>query len=484
MTTLHDPVALIKTLCAYEAEQEWFEFKENYAQPERIGIYISALANGAILQQKTSAYLVFGVKNENHEIVGTTVTLKSKKQGAEPLEFWLAKTLNPNVHFEFVSCEVEGKRLEIVHIMPPYHSPIKFNGIPYIRIGETTPKLSDHPEKERKIWEITSRYKFETSVLSEHVSQEFIVDNFHSKELFEKLGTEPSSHDALIGKLLSEKLIATNNQNQFDVFALLAILCASNFEAFPKLARKAPRLIIYEGNSKLHTKADFQGTRGYSLSFDALIETIMGYIPSKEIFDSGIREVKYDIPKVAVRELVANAMIHQDFTINGAGPVIEVFTDRIKITNPGEPLVEPQRFIDAPSRSRNDKLTNFMRRLGICEERGSGVDRAIHAIERLGLPAPLFRSVANSTEVTIFGAKEFKDMSKEDRIRACFQHTALKFEMNEIMTNATLRKRLKLSDKQYPQASRVIADSIQHGLIKPYSETQGNKNAKYIPFWG
>ncbi|MDC4222968.1 MAG: hypothetical protein MPW15_01640 [Candidatus Manganitrophus sp.] len=93
---------------------------------------------------------------------------------------------------------------------------------------------------------------------------------------------------------------------------------------------------------------------------------------------------------MAVRELVANALIHQDFFVTGAGPTVEIFDDRIEITNPGEPLVEPQRFVDTPPRSRNEALASLMRRFRICEERGSGIDKVVFQIEFYQFPAPIF----------------------------------------------------------------------------------------------
>ena len=417
---IQNPEVLIESLCQYSDEQEWFEFKENYASPEKLGRYISALANGAILKQRTSAYIVFGIQDATHNIVGTTFSLKQAKKGKEPLEFWLKKSLNPDVNFESFSHEIDGKTVEIIHIIPPYFAPVKFNGIPYIRIGETTPALSEYSEKERKIWEIVGRYKFETSTLIEGASKENILEKFRAKALLEKMGTNPSDHTAVVNKLELEKLLRQNDEQGYDVSALLAILCANDFSEFSSLERKGTRLIVYGGESKLHSSSEAQGVLGYCLGFENLIERIMSHIPSKEIIGAGMRQTEYDIPDVAIREIVANAMIHQDFTINGAGPVVEVFADRVKVTNPGSPLVEPERFIDAPSRSRNDRLANFMRRMGYCEERGSGVDRAINAIEKAGLPAPLFRRLGASTEVTLFGPMEFSKMTKEDRVRACF----------------------------------------------------------------
>ena len=103
------------------------------------------------------------------------------------------------------------------------------------------------------------------------------------------------------------------------------------------------------------------------------------------------------IRSVAVRELVANALIHQDFSITGAGPMVEIFEGRIEVTNPGEPLVATDRFLDSPPKSRNESLASLMRRFRICEERGSGIDKVVSQIELYQLPPPLFEVPPGST---------------------------------------------------------------------------------------
>jgi len=93
-------------------------------------------------------------------------------------------------------------------------------------------------------------------------------------------------------------------------------------------------------------------------------------------------------PELAVREVVANAIIHQNFFLQGTSPMIEIFDDRMEVTNPGTPLIETKRFIDSPPISRNEKLASFMRRIGVCEERGSGFDKIVYQTEYYQLPAP------------------------------------------------------------------------------------------------
>ena len=188
-------------------------------------------------------------------------------------------------------------------------------------------------------------------------------------------------------------------------------------------------------------------------------------------------------PQIAVRELVANAIIHQDLTMPGASPMIEIFADRIEISNPGAPLIDTLRFVDE-RRSRNERTAELMRLCNICEERGSGIDKALQAIEIYQLPAPEFIGQTQATQVRLFTPKVGSQMDRVQKIRACYQHACLLYVTNREMTNATLRERLGIAEQNYSIASRIIADTIQQGLVKPADpENTSRRLSRYIPFW-
>jgi ATP-dependent DNA helicase RecG len=188
-------------------------------------------------------------------------------------------------------------------------------------------------------------------------------------------------------------------------------------------------------------------------------------------------------PEIAIRELVANALIHQDFSISGTGPMVEVYSDRIEIVNPGKPLIDVLRFIDHPPRSRNEDMAAFMRQINICEERGSGIDKVIHAVELFQLPPPDFKVSGNNTLSILYADKSLSAMSREERIRACYQHTVLQYVSNDRMTNTSLRERFNIADQNYPMASKIINETIKVGLIKLYDATVSNKQRSYVPVW-
>ena len=188
-------------------------------------------------------------------------------------------------------------------------------------------------------------------------------------------------------------------------------------------------------------------------------------------------------PELAIRELVANALIHQNFEITGTSPMIEIFTDRMEITNPGTPLVKPDRFLDSPPKSRNEALASFMRRVGVCEERGSGIDKVVFQTEFYQLPAPIFETTEEHTRSVLFAHKELKDMDKEARVRACYLHACLKHVQRDPMTNNSLRERFALDAKNSAMVSRIIKDATAAKLVRLVDETVGNKARKYIPWW-
>lgn len=189
-------------------------------------------------------------------------------------------------------------------------------------------------------------------------------------------------------------------------------------------------------------------------------------------------------PEIAIRELVANALIHQDFNITGTGPMVEIFTDRMEITNPGKPLIDPLRFIDEPPRSRNETFAALMRRMAICEERGSGIDKVIFNVELFQMPAPDFRVAGSSTVAVLYGPRKFSEMKRDERIRACYQHACLQYVSGKRLSNGSLRKRLGIKDTNYPLATRIINDTIDVEWIKPHAEGTGSKRGtSYVPFW-
>lgn len=477
--------SLVAELRKLPAETGWAEFKENLKNPEDIGEYLSALSNAAALADKPEAYLVWGVKDTTHEAVGTTFDPWTLKKGNEDLQNWLARLLTPRLHFQFHEVLHEEKRLVVLEIPRPHDRPVQFQGVEYVRVGSCRQKLKDHPQLERDLWRTFDTTPFEELVAQRHVNDAEVLTLLDYPAYFDLLQQPlPSDRKKTLDALAEERLIVRNSAGQWDITNLGAILLARNLETFKSLTRNVVRIIVYEGKGRLKTLRELPARKGYAVGFKDLLVQINALLPRSEIIErGGIRREVSVYPEAAVRELIPNALIHQDFSVTGAGPMIEIFSDRIEITNPGEALVKPERFLDSPPRSRNETLASFMRRFGICEERGSGVDKVVEAVEQSLLPAPLFEIPSGFTRAVLFAHRPLGEMTAGDRSRACYLHACLRYVQRQAMTNASLRTRFAISEPNKAMASRIIARAVKDGLIKPEDPTQGKKHARYIPFW-
>ena len=276
----------------------------------------------------------------------------------------------------------------------------------------------------------------------------------------------PEGRSGILHALTVDGMAACDDAGVWQVTNLGAMLFAQDLGDFPALRRGAVRVIQYDGNNRLVTVKEQEGVHGYAAGFAGLISYINERLPSNEVVGQALRQTVKMYPELAVRELVANALLHQDFLISGSGPTVEIFGDRIEITNPGRPLIDPLRFVDSPPLSRNEKLGRIMRRAGICEERGSGWDKIGSEIEFHQLPAPLVEVTQEHTRVTLFSHRDLKDMDRADRVRAVYLHACLRFVGRQRMTNTSIRARFGINSQSSARASRLIKEALEEHMIE------------------
>lgn len=477
--------SLVRELVAIPNETEWVEFKHNKAIPDEIGEYVSALANSAALHGKPCAYVLWGVDDKTRQIVGTTFRPHELKVGNEAFENWLLVHLDPRVDVRFHKGAVDDKSVVLFEVQPATYRPIRFKGTEYIRIGSYKKKLHDHPEKERELWRVFERISFEKGIALEGASSDDVLRLLDYPNYFRLMNQPlPDNRQAIMERLIAEKIVLSAPGDKFNITNVGAILFANHLNAFDRLSRKALRVVMYRGTSRVETIKEQAGGKGYAIGFEGAIDYINDQLPHNEQIGQALRSEIHMYPEIAVRELVANALIHQDFSVSGAGPMVEIFEDRMEISNPGVPLIDTLRFIDEPPRSRNEILAAMMRRMNVCEERGSGIDKVIFQVEVFQLPAPDFRIAGDSTISILYGPRKFNQMERAERVRACYQHACLQYVSGKRMSNSTLRKRMGIEDRNYPQASRIIKDTVDAKLIKAYGDEPGAKrDATYVPFW-
>ena len=481
----HYLASLVHELCKLPAEMPWVEFKQNNSDPTMIGERISALSNSAALEGKTNAYLVWGVEDGSHRLVGTSFDPLLAKVGNEALENWLRHSLTPPLHFGFHSVTIDSVRIVILEIPRAAHTPIQFKGTEYIRSASYTKKLKDFPEMERELWRVFEMSPFERLAATAELTAEEVLRLIDYPAYFDLVGMDlPSNREQILARLQSENLIASTDSRKWLILNLGALLFAKSLADFPGLARKALRVIHYQGRTRIVTLHEQMGAKGYANGFEGLISYINARLPHNEVLGTALRKEVPMFPEMSIRELVANALIHQDFSQTGTGPMIEIFEDRLEITNPGQPLIATDRFLDSPPKSRNEALASLMRRIGICEERGSGIDKVVHETEVFQLPAPRFETTPLHTRAVLFAHKDFEVMTTPERVQACYLHACLRYLLHDYMTNESLRERFGVTSEKIAAMSRIIAATKKAGLIHPADESQGHKFARYIPHWG
>jgi predicted HTH transcriptional regulator len=472
MSTTTEQINLWRTT---PTEHQRLEFKEAKTQIDftRLCKYCVALAN------EGGGHLLLGVADKPPRVVvGTTAVNDPVGMAAK-----LFQTLGFRVDIEEVF-HPDGRVVVFQIPARPRGTAYHLGGAYLMRSGEELVPMSE--DQLRRIFA-----EGDPSWLEEYsrrgLDAQQVIELLDTQTFFELLKMPyPAEQRSVLERLQQERLVEFES-GHYTIRRLGALLLAKRLQDFPDISRKAPRVVVYSGHSKLETKLDQSGVKGYAVGFQGFVDFIMAQLPQNEVIVSALRKEVKLLPEICIRELVANALIHQDFQIGGASVMVEIYSDRIEISNPGEPVVALERFIDG-YQSRNGRLAgrlaDLMRRFTICEEKGSGIDRVIEAIEIFQLPPPDFRQGFQRTSVLLFAPIPFERMGRQDRIRACYQHCCLRYVLNQRMSNHSLRERFKLPESKAESISRVIRETMSAGKIRLLNPEQISlRYRSYAPYW-
>ncbi len=465
-TTLEE----LERLMSSPSEGEQLEFKEAKSQLDQTKLcrYCVAIAN------EGGGRLVLGVSDAHPRRVVGTVAYNDLGDLRSKLLTWLKFRVDveelAHPHGRVLVFRIPGR---------PTGSAYALDGAYYMRSGEELVPMT--PDRLRVIF-AEGQQNFVDRIALDDVSGTDVVQLIDTQAYFDRIGLPyPAERRSVLERFAKERLVVDKG-DRYAITNLGALLFAKNLEQFDLLHRKAPRVVEYKGRGKLESRSDQIGGKGFAVGFEGLIDYINAKLPSNEVIERALRKTLQLYPEVAVRELLANALVHQDLEVNGR-VTVELYEDRVEISNPGLPVIETERFIDG-YQSRNERLTDLMRRLKICEERSSGIDRVVAEAEVHQLPAPDFRLGPTQTYAVLFAPLPFEETSREDRIRACYQHACLRYVTGHVTTNASLRERFKLPDDQNSTASRILRDTAERDLIKPVDPNSGSRRyTEYQPFW-
>ena len=470
-------------LLAKPAETEIVEFKhaKNSFSDSELGQYFSALSNEANLKSEAYAWLVFGVDNSTHELTDTQY--KPSRPSLDEMKKKIGDQTTNRITFEEIyDLTYQGKRVVMFQIpAAPQGIPIAYQGHYYGRDGESLVALN--LQEIERIRSQRADNSFEMRPAKSDLTSSEVLQYLNYKKLYERIDRRIPREENMILDLLKEYAYVTEDHGSWAITNMGALLFANRLADFENLRFRGLILRRYEGNNNLVMINERHSEAGYAVEFDDLLDWLENNTSKEKIISSRTKEITY--PRVAMREFMANVMVHQDFTITGMPLTIEIFGNRIVFTNPGSLLNDANRLIDLPPHSRNETLAQAMLQVDLCERRGSGYDRAVEGIESMCLPPYKVEAGENYTRVTMYPKKSFKEMTPKERLMACYQHACILFEKNEEMNNQSLRERFELEKNKSSVASRIIAEAVETGLLKPaHEDNEAKKFATYIPYYG
>ena len=468
---------IIKNVKTMDCEESYVEFKTSMVQHDKLAKTIVGIANALVREEcNNEGYIIFGIDEKNkNRLVGTkfneNVALSAKDK--TPLLMWLRKNID-GANFKMYSKKIEGVPIKILAISPAIGHPASFeskNGRRfYLRIGPSVKEIKHDSEEFREIFFKSGNIPFEIMASGESFDGSEVGQFIDYFLFYKALGKNiPSSFDEICSDLVNYKIIERKNLTDRYVATNIGLMFLS-----PDIAkihnefieRKMVRVNVYDGIDKMASKDKIVGRKGYLVGLEGLLATIVKNIPTINIINSnGTKEVIKSYSIDVLREAIVNSMVHQDFTIQGSSPSINIYDDRMIIENPGKSLISKNKVI-MNNKTRNIFSAKLLRALRFCEEEGSGFDKIVEWCEKRYLPAPVFESCDECTRLTLFfNIKPTSSYNKKDKIDVVFYHCALKYLSGEVMTNETLRNRFPVGMLDTKDASKWIDLTVKEGLI-------------------
>lgn len=350
--------ALLTDLVKRNFETSWFEFKENWYDPDKLGRYISALSNSAKVVNSDYAYFFWGVRDGDHKVVGTTFDYNIEVNH-EPLEHYLLRNMHPSIAFKFHEFDYDGKRVVVLVIPAANNVPTSFKEIRYIRIGSSTESLLRYPEREAELW----------SALNHKENSIDTIPAEHQKLTFTSLINYYSSKGMDINlNAFKENLGLLTEDGKYNILGQL--LSDNSFTSI--------RVSIFAGTKKsdpLFSVKEF-GDMNLLISLDKVLD----YGDTFNIPQADERNRKVERKEIMLfdldsyREAVINAFVHNDWK-SGSAPTFTYFSDRIEILSHGplSPKLTLDEFYKGKSEPVNKKLAKVIAQLHISEQSGRGV---------------------------------------------------------------------------------------------------------------
>ena len=450
-----DLTALLDRLRAEPRESEWLEFKANRHDPQAIGEYLSALANSACLLGKPRGYLVFGIEDGTHAVVGTSFDPQAEEgQGNQLLPLWLAVLLSPKLGFEIHTCQYQGQRVVMFEVHPAFDRPVEFRGKAYVRNGTSKAALSGYPDKERAIW--TRRVDWSVQVCEQATLAD--LDPLAIAEARRQFAGKNKTKPDRLAELAAWDDTTFLNKAKLAVRGSItnaALLLVGREESSSLLAPAVARISWILKNER-NEELDYEHF-GPPLLLN--VNKVLAHIrnltvrelPDGTLFPVGLTQ--YD-PWV-IREALHNCIAHQDYGLRGRVQVVET-PHALLLTNVGAFLpgrVEVVIDQDAPLEIyRNPYLAEAMVSLNMIDTQGGGIKRMFQTQRRRFFPLPDY------------------DLSQPERVMVTLRGSILDVRYT----------RLLMAQGELDLGTIMLLDKVQKGQRIDADEAKRLKVAKLV----
>ncbi len=239
-------IDLIEELRSQSNELPWLEFKRDNIEPQSIGKRCSAISNAARLEGQDCGYMVWGIDDATHAVVGTAFDPDNHKVGSQEFQLWLAQRLQPSIAFSFRAIAHPDGHVVLLEIPAANSAPVAFDSIAYIRIGSTTPKLADYPERHRALIDSLRPYTWEHGNALQYATGDDVLELLDYAQYF-RLTRQPlpDNRAGIFDRLVGDNLIEKDVGQRWNITNLGTILFATDLDRFDaSLSRKAVRLVV------------------------------------------------------------------------------------------------------------------------------------------------------------------------------------------------------------------------------------------------
>ena len=348
------------------------DFKRSVPSKVRdIAEEVCSFANSA------GGYVLIGVDNGNR-IVGAEIDNNKRSAIQDAIG-----EISPMLHYDMYRVEVDGKSVWVIDVPSGKSKPYFFSGSTYIREGTNCQKLTNVDEI-RNVFQRNDRIYFDAIPLPKvDLSKELDEDNFREFRYAAGIGLGISD-----GQILENLQIFDENDNVKSGGVLFFARHPENLYFHAVI-----RCVLFKGTDKVYILDDKTFGGPLLQQYNRAIKWLKGKLQvSYEITGTGPRKETWEIPLSVFKESIINALSHRDYYEQGASIMIEMYDDRVEITNPGDlPSVVARNF-GRRSLSRNPLIFGLFTRMHLVEHVGSGIPRMRKDMLDAGLPEPIFET--------------------------------------------------------------------------------------------